>query len=100
MITERKVCMSCLLVSNYHKAVCKRCGYSELSSIDDYFDQSCLNGENRQVLDKVLELANEIRSDVESFDKYWFKVWDSEIDMDFEMISEMEQKDWSYVLNE
>lgn len=100
MTTERKVCMSCLLVSNYHKDVCKRCGYSELASIDDYVDQSCLNDVNKQVLDKVLELASEISSDVKSFDKYWLKVWDSEIDMDFEMISTMEQKDWSYVLNE
>lgn len=100
MIKDRKVCMGCLLVSNNHADVCKRCGYSELSNIDDYFDQSSLNDKNKQVLDKVLELASEIRSDVKSFDNYWFKVWDSEIDMDFEMISEMEQKDWSYVLDE
>ena len=92
--------MSCLLVSNNHTDVCKRCRYSELTSIDDYVDQSSLNESNKQVLDKVLEIASEIRSDVKGFDRYWYKVWDSEIDMDFEMISEMEQKDWSYVLNE
>ena len=96
---SRKVCLGCLLVSDTHNTdSCKRCGYSEFGIMDDYVDQDCLNNDNLQVVYELRDQANKIEQECKSFSKYWDKLWGSDKDMDFELISEYEQNDYRYLI--
>ena len=94
----RKVCLGCLLVSNTHSTnSCKRCGYSEFGNIDDFVEQDCLNNNNLLVARELRDQARKIEQDCKQFTKKWDKLWGSDKDMDFDLVSVLEQEDYSYL---
>ena len=95
----RKVCMSCLLVSNNHSDNCKRCNYDEFATIDDYIDQGCLNNDNLSVVAFLRDKANSIEQECNRFNKDWEKLWSSDKDVEFDLISIHEQNDYTDILN-
>lgn len=97
---NRKVCLGCLLVSDTHNIdSCKRCGYSEFGNIEDYVDQDSLNNDNLQIAHELRVQASKIEAECKKFSKDWDKLWNSDKDMDFEMISEMEQNDYRSIVS-
>ena len=94
----RKVCMSCLLTSDTHNTdSCKRCGYSVFGNIDDFVEQDCLNNNNLLVARELRDQARKIEQECKQFTKTWDKLWGSGKDMDFNLVSELEQEDYSYL---
>ena len=96
---SRKVCLSCLLVSDTHNTdSCKRCGYSEFGNIDDFVEQDCLNSNNLLIARELRDQARKIEQECKQFTKIWDNLWDSDKDMDFDLVSELEQADYSYLI--
>ncbi len=96
---SRKVCLSCLLVSDTHNTdSCKRCGYSEFGNIDDFVEQDCLNNNNLLVALELRDQARKIEQECKQFTKIWNNLWDSDKDMDFSLVSVLEQEDYSYLI--
>ena len=95
---SRKVCLGCLLVSDTHNTdSCKRCGYSVFGNIDDFVEQDCLNNNNLLVARELRDQARKIEQECKQFTKTWDKLWGSGKDMDFNLVSELEQEDYSYL---
>ena len=90
--------MSCLLTSDTHNTdSCKRCGYSVFGNIDDFVEQDCLNNNNLLVARELRDQARKIEQECKQFTKTWDKLWGSGKDMDFNLVSELEQEDYSYL---
>ena len=96
---NRKCCLSCLLVSNNHTDFCIRCGYDEFSTSDEYVDQDYLNGQNKLVILSLLDKIEQIKQETRAFDKMWKKVWDTDKDLDFDMIPMDDQNDFTHILD-
>ena len=95
---SRKVCLGCLLVSDTHNTdSCKRCGYVVFGNIDDFVEQDCLNNNNLLVALELRDQARKIEQECKQFTKTWDKLWGSGKDMDFNLVSELEQEDYSYL---
>ena len=95
---SRKVCLGCLLVSDTHNTdSCKRCGYSEFGNIDDFVEQDCLNNNNLLVALELRDQARKIEQECKLFTKTWDKLWGSDKDMEFNLVSVLEQEDYSYL---
>lgn len=94
---ERKSCTNCLLISSFHSTNCKRCGYDQFATIDDFVDQSSLNDANRRVAQELKDEAYRIEKECKRFEKEWCGLWDSDEDMEFNLISELEQEDYSHL---
>lgn len=96
----RKCCMSCLLVSNEHTDACKRCGYEQFSTIDDYVDQDSLNERNKDIVCELESTIATIKYETKLFDNLWYGLWDSNKDMDFNLTPLDDQKDFTPLLSD
>ena len=96
-MTSRKICNNCLLVSSYHNLACKLCAHDTFASIDDFVDQSALNDRNKEIVTKLEELVQRIKSESREFDKMWISLWGSDHDMYSEMISQDDQSDFTWI---
>ena len=67
-------------------------------NIDDFVEQDCLNNNNLLVARELIDQAREIEQECKQFTKIWDNLWDSDKDMDFSLVSVLEQEDYSYLI--
>lgn len=95
MYKYKRVCKACMTASHNHTEICVNgCDYGFMT-IDDYTDQAGIRNTNDDLVYRLEELVRHIKAEIEEFDRKWTNTWDTKFDIQVEVPSVDEMKNYN-----